>query len=139
LRTAVDTSVLLDVLGADPEFGEGSRAALKDAYDSGALLASEIVWSEVRAHFSDDETFGGAMRSLGVAFDPLTAEAARKAGALWRAYCLRVRKARARVVADFMVGAHALHQADVLLCRDRGFLGSEFEDLQLVDPSSDRK
>jgi len=42
---------------------------------------------------------------------------------------------RARVVADFLVGAHARGNADRLLTRDRGFFGSYFADLEIVDLS----
>ncbi len=136
MRTAVDSSVLLDVLGADPEFGERSRAALRKAYDSGALVACDIVWAEVRAHFPDDDAFSEALSLLGVTFDPITAKAARASGEMWREYCRRVRKRRSRVVADFLIGAHALHQADRLLCRDRGYYREHFSGLRLIDPTS---
>jgi predicted nucleic acid-binding protein len=137
MRTAVDSSVLLDVFSADPEFGERSRAALRRAYDSGALVACDIVWAEVRAHFPDHEAFAEALRPLGVTFDPLSADAARAAGELWRDYCHRVRKQRSRVVADFLIGAHALHRADALLCRDRGYYREQFSGLHLIDPTSE--
>ncbi len=45
--TAVDTSVLLDVLTADPQFAAASEAALTAAFALGTL----VVWAEVRAHF----------------------------------------------------------------------------------------
>jgi len=135
MRTAVDSSVLLDVFGADPEFGERSRSALRQAYDSGALVACDVVWAEVRAHFPDNRAFSEALRPLGITFDPLSAEAARGAGGMWREYCRRVRKQRSRVVADFLIGAHALYQADALLCRDRGYYREHFSGLQLVDPT----
>ena len=49
VRVAVDTSVLLDVLGGDPVFGGASREALRRAYDRGPLCACGVVWAEVRA------------------------------------------------------------------------------------------
>lgn len=137
MRTAVDSSVLLDVLVADREFGERSRGALRKAYDRGALVACDVVWAEVRANFPDDTSFSDALALLGVRFDPLSAEAARVAGESWRAYCLEVRKQRSRVVADFLIGAHALRQADALLCRDRGYYRDHFSGLRLIDPATE--
>ena len=72
MRTAVDTSVLLDVLGGDPTHGRRSRDALQTAYDGGALLACDVVWAEVRAHFPSDAGFDEALRTLGVRYDPLS-------------------------------------------------------------------
>jgi predicted nucleic acid-binding protein len=135
VKTAVDSSVLLDVLGGDPAFGEPSRQALKNAYDAGALAVCEIVWAEVRAHFPTDQAFREALDLLGVRFDPITPEAAVQAGRLWRESRHAARGTRGRLVADFLIGAHALLQADALLTRDRGFYRRYFATLRVIDPS----
>jgi predicted nucleic acid-binding protein len=138
LRTAVDSSVLLDVFSADPTFGNASREALRRAYETGAIVACEIVWSEVRANFPQDEAFSEAMGLLGIQFDPFRREAAEHAGRLWRDYRRRGAPKK-RVVPGFLIGAHALHQADALLSRDRGFYRRYFTNLSLVDPSTAAK
>lgn len=73
--------------------------------------------------------------ALGVGFRPLEAGAATRAGDTFREYRRRG-GARGRVVADFLVGAHALAQADRLLSRDRGFYRSYFAALTVIDPAS---
>jgi predicted nucleic acid-binding protein len=137
MKTAVDTSVLLDVLGADPHFGELSRQALRKAYDVGALTACGIVWAEVRAHFHTHEAFLEDFATLGVSFDPMTSSAAELAGELWQERRRKTPKeSHDRMVADFLIGAHAQLQADALLTRDRGFYRRYFRSLKIVDPTA---
>ena len=47
MRTAVDSSVLLDVLIADPRFVETSEQSLRRAAGEGALLLCECVLAEI--------------------------------------------------------------------------------------------
>jgi len=137
MRTAIDSSVLLDVFGADPQFGEASREALRIAYDTGDLAVCDIVWAEVRAHFPSREPFLEDLATLGVSFDSVTPAAAELAGELWQVHRRRSSKHdedRKRLVADFLIGAHAQLQADALLTRDRGFFRRYFQDLRIVGP-----
>ena len=134
VRSAVDSSVLLDVLLPDPRFGKVSAQALRAAIDAGPVVACEVVWAEVRACFDDDETFQNAMGKLGIDFDPIGRSAAIRAGHLWRQH-RSAKGVRDHLIPDFLVGAHALLQADILLSRDRGFYRQAFANLRIKDPS----
>jgi hypothetical protein len=135
LITAVDSNVLLDVFGADPAHMVRSRAMLRRCASEGALLACEVVWAEVAAHFPSPTEARDAMEELGLTFAPIELDAALDAGHRWRAY-RQSGGGRARIVADFLVGSHARNQADRLLTRDRGFYRSYFDGLVVLDPSS---
>jgi predicted nucleic acid-binding protein len=131
--TAVHTSVLIDVFGADPTFGARSRDAVRRCLVEGGLIACEVVWAETAAAFSSASAATAALGRLGVTFSALEAAAAADAGTRWRAH--RRGAKRERVIADFLIGAHAAHRADRLLTRDRGFYRAAFSDLVVLDPS----
>lgn len=132
--TAVDTNVLIDVFAADPEFGPRSRDQLRRCLQEGGLVACDVVWAEVAAGFPDPKDAEEAMKRLGVSFIASHEQAARDAGAAWRRHRRRGGERR-RVIADFLIGAHAAVIADRLLTRDRGFYRSAFADLAVLDPS----
>ena len=132
--TAVDTNVLLDVFSDDAEFGRRSADALRRCIAEGRLVACDVVWAETAAWFPDAKTAEDTLSTLRVDYSPLDAATALQAGRAWQAY----RKAggsRDRVIADFLVGAHAAEQADRLLTRDRGFYRSYFAGLSILDPA----
>lgn len=131
--TSVDTSVLLDVFSADQVFGPRSSEALRRCLREGRVTACEVVWAELGAFFPAGDAVRDAMRRLGVEFDALSVDAAMHAGASWRKYRERG-GSRDRVIADFLVGAHASAQAERLLTRDRGFYRTYFARLRLIDP-----
>jgi predicted nucleic acid-binding protein len=131
--TAVDTSVLLDVLGPDPVFGARSAQALRDAIAQGSLIACEVVWAEVGGRFAQTGEATRVLERLTVAYSAMHVAEALQAGHAWQAYRARG-GTRERVIADFLIGAHASARADRLLTRDRGFFRTYFEDLIVVDP-----
>lgn len=132
--TAVDTSVLLDIFGADPTFGPRSKAALRTCISEGSLIACEVVWAEVAGLFPTSEAARDAMSRLGVEFNAIELETALAAGTSWKKYRDRGGR-RDRVAADFLIGAHASLQANRLLTRDRGFYRTYFSSLKVLDSS----
>lgn len=132
--TAIDTNVLLDVLGAQPPFAEASLVAIEAARRTGSLVACEVVWSETAAWFESTDEVAVNLASIGIRYDPIGSVGAAAAGIAWRRY-RTAGGPRSRLLADFLVGAHALNQADRLLTRDRGFYRRYFEGLAIVDPA----
>jgi predicted nucleic acid-binding protein len=132
--TAVDTSVLLDVFAADGVFGTRSREALQRAVAEGSLIACPVVWAEVAAGFPAALQASQAMRQLGVGFSAIDLAAALGAADAWHRY-RRAGGTRQRLLADFLIGAHASALSDRLLTRDRGFYRRYFDGLRILDPA----
>jgi len=132
--TAVDTNVLLDIFGADQLFGPRSAQALRSCLREGRLLACEVVWAEVASVFPSPALAREAIERLGVEFSSIGRETALAAAAAWKTYRARGGR-RQRVVADFLIGAHAQLQAERLLTRDRGFYRACFAGLEVLDPA----
>ena len=134
MTTAVDTNVLFDILVPDPDFGPASAQAVRAALAQGGLVACEVVWAELVANYPSPAVAEEAMNRLQLGFSPATLETAFEAGRAWKAYRSRGGP-RYRVIGDFLIGAHALRQADRLLTRDRGFYRTYFKHLSILDPS----
>jgi predicted nucleic acid-binding protein len=134
--TAVDTNVLLDILSGEEPLARRSAGALSGARRAGALVATDVVWAETAAWFETLDDLAMAMDDLGVSYDAPSRDAASLGGQIWRRYRSEG-GSRVRLMPDFLVGAHALTQADRLLSRDRGFFRRYFDQLVVLDPSAD--
>jgi hypothetical protein len=132
--TAVDSCILLDFFLAGSEFGVASRAALRRCNQQGKLIVCEVVWAEVGAFFPSPEEATVSFARLNLEFSPIDPTAALHAGSVWKRYRERGGK-REHMVADFLIGSHAMHHADRLLTRDRGLFRTYYPSLVLVDPA----
>jgi predicted nucleic acid-binding protein len=62
-------------------------------------------------------------------------EVAAAAGRAWRTY-RQAGGTRRRVLADFLIGAHAAAKAERFITRDRGFYRGRFSGLSIQDPTA---
>ena len=127
--TAVDTNVLLDVFTSSDEYGPLSSEWLDDAYNAGAVIVCDIVYAELVPSAPSRDTLDSALRETGATLSPIDSLIAYEAGVRWTQY-RRSGGPRERIVADFLIGAHALAAADVFLTRDRGFYSTYFPELK---------
>lgn len=135
--TAVDTNVLMDLLLEDPSFQPESERLLREASREGSLVICEVVYGEMAGFFPDRPALDTFLKETGVHLKHSTPEVLWKAGHLWRGFRVdRPAKPSAprRLLADFLIGAHALLQADRLLTRDKGFYKVAFSGLRLLAP-----
>ena len=126
--TAIDTNVLLDLFISSATHHEQSQDAIRDASTNGEIIVSDIVYAEIVPHVGNRILLDGALSDLNVRLSPIDSNIAWEAGVRW----MRYRQAggpRTRILADFLIGAHALATADVFLTRDRGFYDSYFPNL----------
>jgi predicted nucleic acid-binding protein len=129
----VDTNVLLDVLGADPHFGERSKAALVACATTGTLVINPVIFAEVGVMIDSLEELNVLLPETLFRRDSLPWEAAFLAGRAFRRY-KQAGGGKPRMLADFLIGAHAAVAGFTLLSRDRGYL--HYFNVELLDPSN---
>jgi predicted nucleic acid-binding protein len=132
MLTAVDSSVLLDVIVDAPGRAEPAEESLRQATSEGGLVICECVAAEVRPALSE-KAFREFVGDWKLGFVPLSWEGALLAGGLFEAYLQRGGRG-GRVVVDFLIGAHALLQAARMLARDRGYFRDYFKGLKVLAP-----
>lgn len=134
MKTALDSSVILDVLVDDPRWGSASEAALKDALDRGSLVIGECVLAEITPALPKNE-IAAFLSDWNILFVPSSRESSILAGEMYRTH-LRRNRGTKRVLPDFLIGAHAFCHAGCLLARDRGYYRDYFTGLTVIAPQT---
>jgi predicted nucleic acid-binding protein len=139
LTTAVDTNVIVALLSGTPELSRAGRESLEQAGGRGALVVSPPVYAELlAAPGRKTEEIDSFLSSTGIEVDWVIGEPVwRTAAAAFREYAVRRRKQPGdsgprRILADFVIGAHAMHLASALLTLDRGLYRAAFPKLKIL-------
>ena len=135
---AIDTSVLIDLIGEDARAG-AAEDAVRAAMSQGPVVACEVVVSEVVAGLGHGSVLIDILDEAGIGYVAMELRAAVRAGEMQRRYKQRLLASREpgalpRAVPDFLIGAHALLQCQALITRDAGFYRDYFKGLKVIVP-----
>ena len=126
--TASDTNVLIDFFRGDPVYGAQARELIGVARSKGTVIICPVVYGELVPNFNSKAELDARLRSIEVQLSPIDDAIAYEAGLRWQRY-RQAGGTRARLLPDFLIGAHALTAADTFLTRDRGFYQTYFPEL----------
>jgi predicted nucleic acid-binding protein len=162
MTTAVDTNIILDVLIPGEPFGESSKELLDLHLAKGKLIVCEVVFAELAARFPSEEELASFFADTRMNLVYSNEKSLHMAGTRWANYAKSSAKSRfscgkcghvfeatcpgcgaaltkrRHVLADFLIGAHALVQADCILSRDLGVYNIYFSDLKVIGSVKER-
>ena len=137
MPTAIDTNVFVALWDETPRTTLRARTALEAAYRRGNLIVAAPVFAELIAAPGRTETFVSAFfADTGIAIDWELGEGVwRSAGNAFRGYAERRRKhgdfGARRILADFLIGAHAAAHDYRLLTLDVHLYRAAFPGLKI--------
>lgn len=137
MRTAIDTNIL-SALWSNESSASRIAHQLGAAKTEGALLISPAVYAELLAYPGASEAFVNRfLDETAISIDfHLQEEVWREAGRRFAQYASRRRRSGSGgakwPLADFLVGAHALVQADRLITLDPVRYEQDFPELKLL-------
>jgi predicted nucleic acid-binding protein len=130
-RWLVDTNVLIDLLGADAQFGVPARDTLAECAADGVLVINQIILSEISAFLNSLDEIDQLLPGDLFVRENIPWEAAFLAGQAFRRHRERGGR-RGRILADFLIGAHAAVGGFTLITRDRDF--GRWYDVEILNP-----
>ena len=132
MKTAVDTSILFDIVKGAPG-AAAAQTALEAALAQGSVAVCAVVVAELGRYFPDEQDLIEFLAACQIDHDPLSLQSALVAARIMRGYA-KNKGPRERVAPDFLIGAHAIEQANALLTTDAGFYRHYFKGLKVMAP-----
>jgi predicted nucleic acid-binding protein len=130
----VDSNIVIDLI-EDGAWTEWSKRTL-DARRGVPLVANMVVVAEISRAFGTVDDVLVFLRELAIDLVPLTAEAAFRAGRAQVDYRLSGGRHGA-ILADFLIGAHAVTLGAKLVTRDKRRFATYFPELELIAPETE--
>lgn len=137
MRTALDTNVLSSIWSGEPS-EQAIRIAIHEAAAVGGLVLCPAVYGELRAYPGVTQEFldNFLAKTRIVVDSELDSAVWRLAAERFAQYAERRRQSKGgipkRLLADFIVGAHASLRADRLMTLDRERYEREFSELRIL-------
>ncbi len=137
MTTAIDTNVVVALWDKDPILSLAAQRGLEAAFHRGRLVVSAPVFAELIAAPGRTESFVSLFfEETGIAVEWDLGEGVwRSAGRAFQDYAERRRKQRdsgaRRILADFLIGAHAETQSYRLLTLDERLYKTAFPTLTI--------
>src|SRR5258708_5283503 len=138
MTTAIDTNAIVALWDAGDSLHRTARAALDRAFTEGALVMSGAGYAELLAAPGRTEGFvEGFCEETGIGVEwEIRERVWRAAGAAFQSYAARRRKQKGaearRILADFVIGAHAMVNGYRLLTLDAGIYRMSFPKLAIA-------
>ena len=138
MTTALDTNVIVSLWDVDAALSSAAQSALDAALERGGLVISAPVFAELLACPGRNEGFlHRFLKDTGIAVEwNLDQSVWRSAGRAIQRYATRRRRQGAstprRILADFLIGAHAEQAGYQLLTLDDRIYGAAFPALTVA-------
>ena len=138
MTTAIDSNIFIAFWDASDALNSLAQSALTAAWNRGSLVVAAPVYAELLAFPGRSEAFLDAfLRETGITTEWEMDEAIwRTAGRAFQTYAARRKRHQGssprRILADFLIGAHALRNGYRLLTLDSGLYRSAFPRLTVV-------
>ena len=138
MTTAIDTNILVTLWDEGESLHVPVQQALEAAFEQGRLVIAGAVYTELLAAPERTEAFLDRFceeTGIGVEWE-LSEEVWRAAGLAFQGYAARRKKQKGtepgRILADFLIGAHAAANGYRLLTLDAGLYPASFPKLVTV-------
>jgi hypothetical protein len=115
--TLVDSNILIDILGGDPQWCASSIALLADRAKRGPIAINDVIYAELSAGFDNRAELDREIEAIGLTIARPSKEALYLAGQAFRRH-RAAGGSRTNVLADFFIGAQASAEGWPIPTRD---------------------